>query len=53
LCFTGAKLGLSLCGGTQTEGFENGELRKILVPKMEEEKLLRKLHLDELHSLYF
>jgi hypothetical protein len=38
-------------GGTQTEGFENRVLR-IFGPKSEEDGLWRKLHNDELHSLY-
>jgi hypothetical protein len=32
--------------------FENGVLRKIFGPKCREEGWLRKLHYDELHSLY-
>jgi hypothetical protein len=32
--------------------FENRVLRKIFGPKREEEKSWRKLHNDELHSLY-
>jgi hypothetical protein len=32
----GAKLGLSLWRGTQTEGFENRVLRRIFGPKREE-----------------
>jgi hypothetical protein len=32
--------------------FENTVLRKIFGPKREEEGLWRKLHNDELHSLY-
>jgi hypothetical protein len=39
-------------GGTQTEGFENRELRRIFGPKREEDGSWRKLHNDELHSLY-
>jgi hypothetical protein len=39
-------------GGTQTEGFENRELRRIFGPKREEDGCWRKLHNDELHSLY-
>jgi hypothetical protein len=38
-------------GGTQTEGFENRVLR-IFGPKREENGSWRKLHNDELHSLY-
>jgi hypothetical protein len=33
--------------------FENGVLRRIFGPKREEDGLWRKLHNDELHSLYF
>jgi hypothetical protein len=32
--------------------FENRVLRKIFGPKMEEDRSWRKLHNDELHSLY-
>jgi hypothetical protein len=32
--------------------FENSVLRKIFGPKREEDRLWRKLHNDELHSLY-
>jgi hypothetical protein len=39
-------------GGTQTEGFENRVLRRIFGPKREEDGSWRKLHNDELHSLY-
>jgi hypothetical protein len=39
-------------GGTQTEGFENTVLRRIFGPKREEDGSWRKLHNDELHSLY-
>jgi hypothetical protein len=39
-------------GATQTV-FEKTVLRKILGPKREEEGSWRKLHNDELHSLYF
>jgi hypothetical protein len=39
-------------GGTQTEGFENRVLRRIFVPKREEDGSWRKLYNDELHSLY-
>jgi hypothetical protein len=42
----GAKLGLSL------RVFENRMLRKIFGPKREEDGSWRKLHNDELHSLY-
>jgi len=38
-------------GGTWTEGFENRMLR-IFGPKREEDRQCRKLHNDELHSLY-
>jgi hypothetical protein len=33
--------------------FENGLLRKIFGPKREEDESWRKLHNDELHSLYY
>jgi hypothetical protein len=39
-------------GGTQTEGFENSVLRRIFGPKREEDGSWRKLHNNELHSLY-
>jgi hypothetical protein len=39
-------------GGTYTEGFENRVLRKIFGPKREEDGSWRKLHNDELYSLY-
>jgi hypothetical protein len=40
-------------GGTQTEVFENRMLRRILGPKRDEVTGgLRKLHNEELHSLY-
>jgi hypothetical protein len=39
-------------GGTQTEGFENRVLRRIFGPKREEDGSWRKLHNEELHSLY-
>jgi hypothetical protein len=39
-------------GGTQTGGFENRVLRRIFEPKREEDGSWRKLHNDELHSLY-
>jgi hypothetical protein len=39
-------------GGTQTEGFENRVLRKIFGPEREEDGSWRKLHNEELHSLY-
>jgi hypothetical protein len=39
-------------GGTQTECFENRVLRRIFGPKREEDGSWRKLHNDELHSLY-
>jgi hypothetical protein len=38
-------------GGTQTEGFKKSVLR-IFGPKREEDESWRKLHNDELHSLY-
>jgi hypothetical protein len=38
--------------GTQTEDFENRVLRRIFGPKREEDGSWRKLHSDELHSLY-
>jgi hypothetical protein len=38
-------------GGTHTEVFENGVLR-IFGPKRDEDGSWRKLHNDELHSLY-
>jgi hypothetical protein len=39
-------------GGTQTESFLRTVLRKIFGPKREENGSWRKLHNDELHSLY-
>jgi hypothetical protein len=39
-------------GGRQTEVFENRVLRKIFAPEREEDRLWRKLHNDELQSLY-
>jgi hypothetical protein len=39
-------------GRTWTEGFENRVLRRIFGPKREEDGSWRKLHNDELHSLY-
>jgi hypothetical protein len=39
-------------GGTQTEIFEFRVLRRIFGPKREEDGSWRKLHNDELHSLY-
>jgi hypothetical protein len=39
-------------GGTQTEDFENRVLRRRFGPKREEDRSWRKLHNDELHSLY-
>jgi hypothetical protein len=39
-------------GGTRTEGFENRVLRRIFGPKREEDGSWRKLHNDDLHSLY-
>jgi hypothetical protein len=48
----GAKLGLSLREEHSLRVFENRVLRKIFGPKREEDRLWRKLHNDELHSLY-
>jgi hypothetical protein len=48
----GAKLGLSLWGRNIDRVFENRVLRKIFGPKREEDGSWRKLHNDELHSLY-
>jgi hypothetical protein len=49
----GAKLGLSLWGEEyRLKVFENRMLRKIFGPKREEDRSWRKLHSDELHSLY-
>jgi hypothetical protein len=39
-------------GETQNKGFENRVLRRIFGPKREEDRSWRKLHNDELHSLY-
>jgi hypothetical protein len=39
-------------GGTKTGGCENRVLRKIFGPKRDEKRSWRKLHNDELHSLY-
>jgi hypothetical protein len=39
-------------GGTQTEGFENRVLREIFGSKRKEDGSWRKLHNDELHSVY-
>jgi hypothetical protein len=39
-------------GGTQTDDFENRVLRRIFGPKREEFGSWRKLHNDELYSLY-
>jgi hypothetical protein len=49
----GAILGFSLWGrNTRLRVFENKVLRKIFGPKREEDGSWRKLHNDELHSLY-
>jgi hypothetical protein len=48
----GAKLGLSLWGRNTDRFFENRMLRRIFGPKREEDGSWRKLHNDELHSLY-
>jgi hypothetical protein len=48
----GVKLGLSLCGRNIDRVFENSVLRKMFGPKREEDRLWRKLHNGELHSLY-
>jgi hypothetical protein len=49
----GSKLGLLLWGGGHTlRVFGNGVLRRIFGPKREEDGSWRKLHNDELHSLY-
>jgi hypothetical protein len=48
----GAKLGLSLWGRNTDRFFENRVLRRIFGPKREEGGSWRKLHNDELHSLY-
>jgi hypothetical protein len=45
-------LGSHFEGGTQSEGFENRVLRKIFGPKRGEGGSWRKLHNDELYSLY-
>jgi hypothetical protein len=47
-----AKLGLSLWGRNTLRVFENRVLRKIFGPKREKDGSWRKLHNDELHSLY-
>jgi hypothetical protein len=47
----GAKLGLSLSGKHRLGVFENSVLR-IFGPKLEEDRSCRKLHNDELHSLF-
>jgi hypothetical protein len=39
-------------GGTQTECFEKGVLRRIFGPKRQEDGSWTKPHNDELHSLY-
>jgi hypothetical protein len=38
--------------GTQTEGFEKRELGRVFGSKRDEDGSWRKLHNDELHSLY-
>jgi hypothetical protein len=38
--------------GHRLKVFKNRVLRKIFGPKMEEDRSWRKLHNDELHSLY-
>jgi hypothetical protein len=49
----GGKLGLSLLGEEHSlMVFEKRVLRKIFGPKREEDGSWRKLHNDELHSLY-
>jgi hypothetical protein len=51
----GAKLGtwsLTLREEHRLRVFENRVLRKIFGPKREEDESLRKVHNDELHSLY-
>jgi hypothetical protein len=48
----GAKLGLSLWRRNTDRVFENRVLRRIFGPKREEDRSWRKLHNDELHSLY-
>jgi hypothetical protein len=49
----GAKLGLSLWGrNIRLRVFENSVLRKMYGPKREEDGSWRKLHNDELRSLY-
>jgi hypothetical protein len=49
---TGAKLGLTLGEGHRLRVFENSVLWTIFGPKEEEDGSWRKLHNDELHSLY-
>jgi hypothetical protein len=49
----GAKLGLSLREEHRLRVFENRVLRKIFGSKREQDGSWRKLHNDELHSLYF
>jgi hypothetical protein len=49
----GAKLGLSLSERNIGTGFENRVLRRIFGPEREEDGSWRKLHNDELRSLYF
>jgi hypothetical protein len=48
----GAKLGLTLREVHRLRVFENRVLRRIFGPKREEDRSWRKLHNDELHSLY-
>jgi hypothetical protein len=48
----GTKLGLSLLGRNIDSGFLRTVLRKIFGPRREEDGSWRKLHNDELHSLY-
>jgi hypothetical protein len=49
----GVKLGLSLWGRNKDRGvFENRVLGRIFGPKKEEDGSWKKLHNDELHSLY-
>jgi hypothetical protein len=48
----GVKLGLSLREDHRLRVFENRVLRKIFGPKREEDGSWRKIHNDELHSLY-
>jgi hypothetical protein len=50
--YMGAKLGLTLREERKLRVLENRVLRGIFGPKREEEGSWRKLHNDELHSLY-